>query len=169
MKRAAIGFTRSSVAAWILVCAVGCANKQDVVISKLHGRGTERVYPLTVDQAWTISKTILQLEPTDPIEEHRSEGYMLTSSDTGSLSPGTYMGVFVERQGPAAAKVTFVTRRRTPTQAHAALGEGAFHEKFSKLLTLVVGVGPVCESGGVDGGFADGVAPAAPFADASGD
>jgi len=169
MHRAAIHWTRSSIAACIFFSAIGCANKQDVVIAKLHGRGSERVYPVTVDQAWTISKTILQLEPTERIEEHRSDGYMLTSSDTGSLSPGTYMGVFVEPQGPAASKVTFVTRRRTPTQAYAALTEGAFHKKLGELLALVAAVGPVCEGGGRDGGSVDGVSLPASFADASAD
>ena len=156
MRRAAIGFfPRAGIAACVFFTFVGCANQKDVVISKLGGKGTDRIYPITVDQAWAISKTILKLEPTEKIQEHRAEGYMLTGSDTGSLSPGTYMGVFVESQGPAAAKVTFVTRRRTPMQAYAALTEGAFHRKFGELLELVAAVGPVCD-GGRDGGTGDG-------------
>jgi hypothetical protein len=129
--------------ALVLVSLFGCATKRDVVVSKLRGRGTERVYPITADQAWSISKTILRLEPTEAIEEHRSEGYMLTNDTISSLAPSTFMGVFVEPAGANAAKVTFVTRRRTPTQSYAALTEGAFHRKFAELLGLMAAVGPV--------------------------
>jgi hypothetical protein len=132
-------------AAWVfaLFALAGCATRRDVVVAKLRGRGTQRVYAVTVDQAWNISETILRLEPTEAIDEHRSEGYMLTSDSSSSFTPGTYMGVFVEADGPAATKVTFVTRRRTPTQAYAALTESGFHRKFSELLRLIAAVGPV--------------------------
>src|SRR2546430_2555802 len=113
---------RAVAMALLLVFAwAGCAKKHDLVVWKLRGRGTERVYALTADQAWSISKAILKLEPTEAIEEHRSEGYMLTSDDSSALVPSTYMGVFIAAEGPRAAKVTFVTRRRTPTQAYAGL------------------------------------------------
>jgi len=117
-----------------------CATRRDVVVSKIKGRGTERVYPVTVDQAWTISKAILHLEPTEAIEEHRADGYMLTNDSSSSVAPSTYMGVFIEKD-PAGAKVTFVTRRRTPTQAYASLTEGTFHRKFAELLALIAAVG----------------------------
>src|SRR5262245_61966131 len=121
-------------AALLSVTLFGCATKQDVVAAKLKGRGTQRSYPVTIDQAWAISKTILVFEPTDRIDEHKSEGYMLTGDDTSTLSPSTYMGVFLEPDTPLSTKVTFVARRRTPTQSFAALTEGAFHRKFAKLV-----------------------------------
>jgi len=127
----------------LALCVTACANRQDVLASKLQGRGTARVYPVSVDQAWNIGKTILRLEPTDTIEEHRPEGYLLTSQDMGPLSAGTYIGIFVEPEGPRASKVTFVARRRTPTQAYAALTGDDFHKKFAELLALVTAVGPL--------------------------
>jgi hypothetical protein len=167
MRHAALSSARWA-ASFFFFFAIGCANKQDVVIAKLRGRGSERVYPVNVDQAWAISKTILQLAPTEKIEEHRSEGYMLTSSDPGSLSPGTYIGVFVESHGPAAAKVTFITRRRTPTQAYTGLGERDFHYKFGELLALIAAVGQSCESAEPRGGSVD-AGPRAPLGDAPAD
>ena len=135
------------LAAIVALLLAGCATKRDVVVSKLRGRGTARVYPVTADQAWAISKTILRLEPTEAIEEHRSEGYMLTNDTSASLAPSTYMGVFVEAEGTSAAKVTFVTKRRTPTQGYATLTEGAFHRKFGELLGLMAAVGAVGDAG----------------------
>ncbi len=132
------------VGALLVLCFAACATKRDVVVSKIKGRGTERVYPVSVDQAWTISKAILRLEPTEAIEEHRAEGYMLTNDSSSTLAPSTYMGVFIERDAEG-AKVTFVTRRRTPTQSYASLTEGGFHRKFAELLALVAAVGsPAC-------------------------
>jgi hypothetical protein len=145
-------FLTAVVAALFVVPFAGCSTRRDVVVYKLRGRGTQRVYPVTVDQAWIISKTILVLEPTEKIEEHRQEGYMLTSDDSSSLVPTTYMGVFIEPEGPAQAKVTFVTRRRTPTQAYASLTEGAFHRKFAELVKLVAAVGPLPAEGPADAG-----------------
>ena len=134
---------RGALVLLALAALAACATRRDVVASKLKGQGTQRVYAVTVDQAWTISKAILRFEPLGPIEEHRSEGYMLTSDDPSSLAPATYIGVFVEPDGSASAKVTVVNKRRTPTQAYASLSEGAFHRKFSELLGVIEAVGPI--------------------------
>jgi hypothetical protein len=140
------------IAALLVLTMAGCATRRDVVASKLRGRGTHRVYAVTVDQAWNISKAILKLEPLDKIEEHRSEGYMLTSDEPASLSPSTYMGVFVEPDGSSSTKVTFVTRRRTPMQGYPALTENLFHLKFGELVALIEAVGPLRKNLGADGG-----------------
>jgi hypothetical protein len=147
-------FLRATAIAIVLALLsfAGCATKRDVVIAKVRGRGTERVYPVTVDQAWLISKAILSLEPTEKIDEHKSEGYMLTSDDSSALTPSTYMGVFIERDGPVSAKVTFVTRRRTPTQSFASLTEGTFHRKFAELVELIASVGPLPREERLDAG-----------------
>src|SRR5438105_2831508 len=84
----------------LAVLLAACATRRDVVASKLRGRGTHRLYPVSVEQAWTIARTILALEPTDRVEEHRAEGYMLTSDDGSAFVPSTYMGVFIEADTP---------------------------------------------------------------------
>jgi hypothetical protein len=130
------------LAALAFFCISGCATRHDVVSSKMKGQGTQRVYALNVDQAWAISRMILRLEALENVEEHRAEGYMLASDNTSTLSPGTYMGVFVEAESPTSTKVTFVTRRRTPAQAYAALTESVFHRRFGELLALIEIVRP---------------------------
>jgi hypothetical protein len=148
---------RAAATAVFLVLALastGCAKKHDLVVYKLRGRGTQRVYAVTADQAWNISKAILKLEPTEAIEEHRSDGYMLTSDDSSALTASTYMGVFIEPEGRAATKVTFVTRRRTPTQAWAGLSEEGFHRKFHELVSLIAAVGPLPTDNEADAGDA---------------
>jgi hypothetical protein len=126
------------------ILAWSCATKQDIVITKLRGRTNGRVYPVTFDQAWAISKAIFKLEPTEALEEHRADGYILTSQDASGLSPGTYMGVFIEPGDRAGeSTVTFIARRRTPTQAYPALNEALFHKKFAALVELVGAVGPL--------------------------
>jgi len=135
----------SWVKRWAILCflaiamlAFACANKQDVLVTKLRGQATGHDYPVTIDQAWNISKTIFRLEPTDAIEEYRKDGYMLTSQDVGGLSSGTYLGVFIEPSDRAGeTKVTFIARRKSPTQSYPALHEAAFHRKFAELVALI--------------------------------
>jgi hypothetical protein len=134
----------------VVLCLVGlaalllyaCASRQDVLVTKLRGRGTSHLYPVTVDQAWNISKAIFRLEPTDAIEEYRSENYMLTSENAGPLSAATYLGVFFEpAEAPGETRVTFVARRKTPTQSYPALTESSFHQKFAELVGLMATLG----------------------------
>jgi hypothetical protein len=150
--RAAMGWVKRWAILGALATAAtltwACATRQDIVVAKLRGRANGRVYPVTFDQAWAISKAIFKLEPTEALEEHRDEGYILTSQDASGLSAGTYMGVFVEAgDRPGESKVTFIARRRTPTQAYAALNEGLFHKKFAALIELVGTVGPLSVPG----------------------
>ena len=64
------------------MCAVlwlaSCQTLSDVVQAKAQGGGTTQVYPVDVDQAWTIAMTVFRWEGSDAIEEHRDQGYMLT-------------------------------------------------------------------------------------------
>jgi hypothetical protein len=151
MSRNAVFRTLFVVAALVVIAFAGCATRGDVVAAKVRGRGTPHVYPVSVDQAWNISKTILELEPTEKVEEHRAEGYMVTSDVITALTPGTYIGVFVEPEG-AEARVTIITRRRTPTQAYASLSETGFHRKFAELLKLIATVGPLPSETPADAG-----------------
>jgi hypothetical protein len=150
--RAAMGWVHRRFAFVVLAAAAtlawACATKQDVVITKLRGRTNGHLYPVTFEQAWAISKAIFKLEPTEALEEHKADGYILTSQDASGLSPGTYMGVFIEPgDRPGESKVTFVARRRTPTQAYAALNDVLFHKKFASLIELMGTVGSLPTQG----------------------
>ena len=58
--------------------------------------GTTRGYELSSDQAWELAKIVFRTEGADAIEEHRDEGYMLTSSGSNFYSKGAVMGAWVE-------------------------------------------------------------------------
>jgi len=114
----------------ILVCATGCATMSDVVRSKEQGKGTSKVYRVNANEAWEIAKAVFRWEETDAVEEHRSEGYMLTSSGENSVSWGVVMGVWIERVNDESSRVTVVIKRKNPTEVLIALTEAAFHDDF---------------------------------------
>ena len=128
------------VALAALVALGSCANRQDVLRTKLQGKGVAHTYEVTFNQAWSIASTIFRLEPTEPIENHRSEGYMLTSQNPGPMSSGAYLGFF-EPAGEKGTRVTFIVRRQSAHQAYPFLNEAAFHHKFEELVHLMAAVG----------------------------
>ena len=123
----------------IWVCSTGCATMSDVVQSKERGRGTSKVYPVNADQAWEIAKTVFRWERTDAVEEHRSEGYMLTSSGESLISWGTVMGVWIEPVNNDSTKVTAVMKRKNPTDFLTPLTEDTFHEDFELAARIKAG------------------------------
>ncbi len=120
------------------IVATGCATINDVVAAKEAGReGVTVEYDVTPDQAWEIAKTVFRWEGADAIEEHRAEGYMLTSSGMNLISPGTVMGAWVEKGLPHKTKVTIVTKRRMQTNLFTTLTESTFHKRFTQGVDLI--------------------------------
>jgi hypothetical protein len=107
----------------------------DVVKSK--EQGTEKVYAVTSDQAWMIAKTVFRWEGSDTIEEHKDEGYMLTSSGINLVSYGAVMGAWIEPVDSAHTKVTVVTKRRIATNLATTLTELTFHKRFAQAVDIV--------------------------------
>lgn len=102
----------------------------DVVRSKEQGKGTSRIYRVNVDQAWEIAKMVFHLEQTDAVEEHRSEGYMLTSIRETLVRWGAVMGIWIEPVNDDSTRVTVVIRRKNPIDVFPPLTETDFHEDF---------------------------------------
>ncbi len=124
----------------LLFCLVlfllgGCATMGDVANSK--DSGTSEIYPVTADQAWDISKTVFRWEGADAIEEHRNEGYMLTSSGMNMVSYGAVMGAWVDPVDNANTKVTVVTKRRLSTNLATTLTESTFHKRFAQAVLII--------------------------------
>lgn len=115
----------------------GCATLSDVVQEKGQGGGTVQVYPVDTDQAWKIALTVFRWEGSDAIEEHRDQGYMLTSSGMNFVSAGAVMGAWVEPAGRDQTKVTVVTKRRMATNIATTLTETTFHKRFGQAVALV--------------------------------
>ena len=125
-------------AAFLLAVLSGCATMGDVVQAKESGsEGTTKNYPVTVEQAWEISKTVFRWEGADAIEEHKSDGYMLTSSGMNLVSYGAVMGAWIKPLGPSNTEVTVVTKRRVQVNAFTTLTEGTFHRRFAQAVGIV--------------------------------
>jgi hypothetical protein len=121
----------------VVLGLAGCSTLSDVVQEKAQGGGTAQVYPVNTDQAWKIATTVFRWEGSDAIEEHRDQGYMLTSSGMNFVSAGAVMGAWVEPAGQGQTKVTVVTKRRMATNIATTLTETTFHKRFSQAVTLV--------------------------------
>lgn len=116
----------------------GCATMDDVVRVKQEGaEGTMKIYPVTPDQAWEIAKTVFRWEGSDAIEEHKDEGYMLTSSGVNMVSWGAVMGAWIEPFDKDHTKVTVVTKRRLSINIATTLTEGTFHNRFAQAVEIV--------------------------------
>jgi len=121
------------VSAWI----TGCATMSDVARAKEEGKGTTQVYPVNTDQAWEIAMIVFRWEGADAIEEHRSQGYMLTSSGMNLVTAGTVMGAWIEPVDQNTTKVTAVTKRRISTNLATTLTETTFHKRFAQAVEIV--------------------------------
>ena len=116
----------------------GCATMNDVVRVKEAGtEGTTKVYPVNADQAWEISKTVFRWEGSDAIEEHRDQGYMLTSSGMNLVSWGAVMGAWIEPVDKDNTKVTVVTKRRVTVNIATTLTESTYHRRFAQAVDIV--------------------------------
>jgi len=115
-------------------CLMGCRTTGDALADKASG--TVEVYPVSTDQAWEISRTVFRWEGCDAIEEHRTEGYMITTSGMSLGTYGTVMAAWVEPAG-SESKVTVVTKRRVATNFITTLTEGTFHRRFGQAVEIV--------------------------------
>jgi hypothetical protein len=139
MKRD-VGLLGSLMLVILLVAAFlsGCSTLSDVQRVKEEGsEGTTKTYPVTVDQAWDISKVVFRWEGCDAIEEHKAEGYMLTSSGMNMVSWGAVMGAWVKPIDASNTEVTVVTKRRLTMNLFTTLTEGTFHTRFAQAVPIV--------------------------------
>ena len=132
-----MGRQRARIAALValLVWVVGCSTTSDVL--KAKSEGISKVYPVNADQAWNIARTVFRWEGADAIEEHRNEGYMLTSSGRNLVSEGAVMGAWVDPVDKNNTKVTVVTKRRLSLNIATTLTETTFHSRFAQAVAIV--------------------------------
>ena len=121
----------------LVTLGTGCATTNSVAKAKNKGKGTTDVYSVNFDQAWDIAKTVFRWEGSDAIEEHRDNGYMLTSSGMNLVSYGAVMGAWVEKVGDESTKVTVVTKRRIAINVATTLTEKTFHKRFKQAVAIV--------------------------------
>ena len=126
------------------VLVAGCARSMtDVLRARAAGDGTTKVYPVSEDQAWEIAVTVFRWEGADAIEQHRDQGYMLTSSGINLVSYGAVMGAWVEPVDQDHTKVTVITKRRVATQLATTLTETTYHRRFTEAVEMVKAGNPL--------------------------
>jgi hypothetical protein len=118
-----------------LSLVTGCATMSDVV--KARNEGERRLYPVTCDQAYDIAGKIFRSEGSDAIEDHRAEGYILTSSGANRLTWGTFMGAWTEPATPGHCLVTVLTKRRMALNAATTLTETTSHNRFAQAVAEI--------------------------------
>ncbi len=130
--------------AFLSLCLVGCATMDDVLNSKEEG--TVKVYSVGTDKAWEIAMKVLRWVGAETIEEHRSDGYMLTTIGANWISAGSVVGVWVEPAGKGKSKVTAVTKRKMQANIATGLTETTFHERFQQAVDIVKAGNPLPRS-----------------------
>lgn len=109
----------------------GCATMNNVISAK--GNGISEIYPIPEDKAWDLAIKVLRDLGAGPIEEHRKENLILTSSVNWS-SAHTYVAVWVESVNQGNTKVIIVTRCRDGLGIFG-MQEWEFHQNFKDRLT----------------------------------
>ena len=116
----------------------GCmTSMSDVLTARQKGEGTTVTYPVSFDNAWEISKAVFRWEKTEAIEEHKLEGYMLTSAGQNWVSAGAVIGAFIEPVDSSTMKVTIVTKRKMATNLATGLNESTYHKRFAQAVELI--------------------------------
>ncbi len=115
----------------------GCQSLADVVEAHGRGEGTTQTYDLSKDDAWRVSYAALRWNGADAIEEHKEDGYMLTSTGMGMFTYGTVMGVWIRSTDPGHSEVSVITKRRVATNMITDLTENGFHDDFRRGMALV--------------------------------
>jgi hypothetical protein len=105
----------------------GGATMGDVLDARQEGRGTQRVYPISATDAWEIARTVFRREGAAAIEEHRADGYMLTS-----FGRQTFAGAWITPKGLDSSTVTVITK--THSLLYTDLTETRFHLSFEEAL-----------------------------------
>ncbi len=112
----------------------GCGRVSDVSKAHAQGRGSTVSYAVSADRAWEVAQDILKKAGAGKIEEHRDQGYMLTTTKGGGgISFGTHVGVWIEPGEAGQTKVTAVTKQKL-SAAKGPLTEGSFHNQFAQAL-----------------------------------
>lgn len=118
--------------------AAGCmTSMSDILTAKQNGEGMTQVYPVGLDTAWEISKTVFRWEKTESIEEHRLEGYMLTYAGENMVTKGSVMGAFFEAVNPDSTRVTMISKRRVSTNLATGLTESTYHRRFAQAVGIL--------------------------------
>jgi len=120
-----------------LACAAfssGCASVMSEVVAA-KAQGTEGVtvdYPITENQAWDIAHTVLRDAGAQAIEDHRAEGYMLTTSPNTLGVSGALVGVWVRKSSASTTAVTVISKRQIKSALLVSPTESQLQDRFAR-------------------------------------
>jgi hypothetical protein len=114
----------------------------DVMEARKTGGGSSVTYPVDLDQAFEIARTVLKWEVGEHIDSHRDERYMLVYAEDNGWSSDTFIGVWVDDVSVGNTKVTAITRRMKPL-GPTALTERTFHRRFAQAVTIIASDRPL--------------------------
>jgi hypothetical protein len=124
--------TRTPAYVLAALLLAGCLTVADV--PRYKSEGVARIYPVTVDEAWMIAKEVFRWGGASAFEEHRAEGYMLTSTGANLHNQGTVMGAWVEGVDATNTQVIVVMKRRLQSSVLITMTETTFHRRFAEMV-----------------------------------
>ena len=138
MDRGRYGSLLFSLICFLILVLTGCAATHDAVpVKKKGSEGISKVYPVNADEAWEIGKAVFRWEGRNAIEEHRDQGYMLSTSSMGFVSWGKLMVAQFEPVDGENTRVTVITKRVTDQPPTPMLNEASFHRLFAEAVEIV--------------------------------
>jgi hypothetical protein len=126
----------------VIFLVSACASMRELTDEVIKARntgkeGVTKVYPVTKNQAWDITKTVLCWEKTDEIEEHKDENYVIAGTGMKMAVFGSVMGVWIESVDSGHTMITVLTRRRVRNDTFTRLTAFKFYERFDQGVKIV--------------------------------
>lgn len=120
-----------------LMVANGCASTQElshvaIQEGKSAKQGVTRVYPVSANQAWEITRAVFRWEKTDEVLENRKENYVITSSGMKMAVFGSVIVVWIEPVDGDSTRVTAVSKNRDDRFVLTGLTPDHFQDRFNQ-------------------------------------
>ena len=110
----------------------------EVINARNAGKeGVTKVYLVTKNQAWDITRAVFSWEKTDEIEEHPDGNYVITSTGMEMLAFGSVMGVWIEPVDSDNTRMTVITKRRAQRDKFTELTAPRFYERFEQGIKII--------------------------------
>ena len=126
-----------ALALWLTLPLIACQGTGSVIKDHAAGKGENRTYGVSLDQAWEISRHVLRWEGSRGLEEHPEENYMIASFGINLVSWGSLAGVSIEPCGDKASVVTVVCKRKMAAGIATVLTEDTFFRWFDRGVGIV--------------------------------
>lgn len=105
----------------------------EVVAAKAQGtEGVTVDYPITENQAWDIAQAVLRDAGAQAIEDHRPEGYMLTTSPNTLGVSGALVGLWIKKSSASTTAVTVISKRQIKSALLVSPSESQLQDKFAR-------------------------------------